>query len=290
MKAIVTFLESSLGGGYRTSTNSTVTPLTFSQFVDQIGCGTQGGIYHLIFIAEMQGRTIEVFDRTSDHSLRRQYGTGHLKMDPFVFISHDPIRIKRIGEEGAYHYRPLSADGTAIDVASNSPYANRCLFDAIAYQLRVSTDTLISRFQAYLLDKNLVAQELYEENIQDIFPELIGGARRPRPDTPNKKPLILRRTVQGNQETVTATVRYGDLYQSTPATVAVRTATLDNSLRGWDHAGHILANVLGGPGNNIQNFEPMQKLLNMGEFKSFELQLRNQLTETQHGGLKSMLK
>lgn len=277
-EAIKAFLDSSLGGGYRISPKSTVAPLKFAEFVNQIGRGTEGGIFQLIFMAEMLGQTIEVFDKTTDRVLRRQHGTGHLKITPFRPSFLNSIRIEMIGEKGAYHYRPLSADGNPIEVASNSPYANRCLFDAIAYQLRLTTDALIERFRTYLRSKP-EAEELFEENVQEIFPEFIGGARRARPDAQTGQPAAFTRTRVGNQETVAATVRLRNLWGGTPTTARVRNEILDRGIRGWDHAGHILANVLGGPGNNIDNFDPMHRLLNMGEFKSFELQLRNVLVE-----------
>lgn len=277
-EAILTFFDGSLGGGYRISQDSTVTPLSFADFVNQIGRGTEGGIFHLISMAEMLGQTIVVFDRTTDRVLRRQHKTGHHKITPFRPSFLNSIRIEMIGEKGAYHYRPLSADGTPIEVASNSPFANRCLFDAIAYQIGVTTDALIERFQTYLRSRP-EAEELYDRNVQEIFPEFIGGARRPRPDAQTGQPADFTRTRVSNQETVAATVRLRNLWGGTPTTAGIRNEILDRGIRSWDHAGHILANVLGGPGNNIDNFDPMHRFLNMGEFKSFELQLRNVLVE-----------
>lgn len=273
---IATFCTQTLGGGYNISSNSEIIPLTFSEFVNQIGRGTEGGIFHLKFLSEMLGQTIEIFDKTSDRSLQKQYGTNHLKVDPFNLTSSATIRIVKTGREGSYHYSPLLADGTPIFIEPGSQYNNRCLFDAIAHQLCISNGTLIARLQAYLKNDS-VAEELYEQNIQEIFPEFNGGARRPRPDTPNGNYACIIRTVQGNKEIVTATVRYENLYRGSVATDSVRNETLNNGYRICDHTGHVLAKVLGGVGNIAENFEPMHRCLNLGEFKSFELQIKKVL-------------
>lgn len=279
---ITRFLNFCLGGGYRLS-STTVFPLTFSEFIDQIGRGTKGGIYHLIFMAEMQGRTIEIFDRTSDRSFRRQCGTDHHKIDPFVLLSRDPIRIEIIGEEGAHHYRPVRADGTAVEVAANSPYANRCLFDAIAYQLGLQTDPFITSFKDYLR-KNSMAQEVHELNIQEIFPEFEGGAKKLQPDAPKRTPVKVKRGARkGNQVLVAATVRKENLYQgSTPNGNAIKKRK-NNGIPNWDHAGHIIANLLGGEGD-VDNIEPMQGTLNVGQYRTYESNIRNVLEDPRHAG------
>lgn len=52
----IAYLEHILGGGYQTSPDSTaLQQLDFLEFVEQIGLDTKGGIFHLLFIAEMKG-------------------------------------------------------------------------------------------------------------------------------------------------------------------------------------------------------------------------------------------
>lgn len=96
-QAIIDLLKPVIGNEWYQEADSVLTPLTFPAFVDQIGRGTEGSIYHLTFMAEMLERPIEVFDRTTDSGLERHHGTSHLKMYPFGPSSRDSIRIELSG-------------------------------------------------------------------------------------------------------------------------------------------------------------------------------------------------
>lgn len=289
--AIILFLEILLGGGYQTSKNSTVTPLTYFEFVEQIGRGTKGGLFHLMFMAEMLGQKIEIFDRTSDNILQRHHGTSHLKIEPFVqgyerqyifrMVEKKPIMIELVGEHGTYHYNPLSDDGAPIEVKNNSPYANRCLFDAMAFQLRMSTENLIRKFQTYLRNNNSVAQELYEMNIQEVFPEFTAGAIIRKNRKKGKPVRVVREPREGNGQRVKATVRYENLYGGSAPTHRIRRNMMNRGIKGWDDAGHVIASALGGSGDDLDNFEPMQFFLNRGPFNRFEHNIRNILERNQ---------
>lgn len=279
MEVVTAFMENSLGGGYRTSSTSTVIPLKFPEFVEQIGRSTEGGIYNFIFMAEMLGRRIEVFDKISDGILRKQHGTDHLEIKPFVESFLDSIRIEVIGEEGAHLYRPLLADGTPIDGAVNSLCASRCLFDAIAGQLRLEPNILIEKFRGHLQNNNSVAEELYNINLQEIF-EVFGVESARRPTTAiTGEAAPFTRTRKGKQEIVTATTCFAYLNRRSEATDSIRNETLRNGIRGWDHAGHIVADFLGGSSDNIKNFVPMQRFLKVGPYKSFEQQIKKILED-----------
>lgn len=196
-------------------------------------------------------------------------------------LTHDLLKNLQTlltGEEGRYHYRPLMADGRPIEVATNSPYANRCMFDAIAHQLEIRTDTLIFRLQRYLKNKNPVAQEMYEENIQDIFPEFTGGNPYNNiiRSVPNAAVLIRDRI--GNIETVRSSLGIQQVRAGSSVTERVRNSSRNDGCPG-DDAGHILARMLGGRGDTRDNVDPMQSTLNRGQYRAFELFLMNMLVE-----------
>lgn len=293
MNIIISDLKQFFGGGYSISKlHSTITPWPFSKFVEEIGRGEEGGIYQLSFIAEMQGCTIEIIDRTSDQRLTKDYGKNVLKLEPFNKRTSQVLRIEITGEEGVFHYRPTTSEGKPIEIKSSSQYGNRCLYDSIAFQLGILTDTLIQKLQTFL-KKNIVAEELYEENMQEIFPEFKAGAKK-REKTPASRnrsnQVSIRRSLPDPSiAIVRATVRYENLNQGSSVSGRVRDRTLENGRHSTvgnqrtriDHSGHIIAAMLGGPGDDINNVEPMLPLLNQRLYRKFEYFIRRTLFEHQ---------
>lgn len=277
--ALVELMQELLGGGYQKKRNNILEPQTFEEYVDAIGTGGEGGMFHLIFTAEMLGRPIEIHDRTEERQFARLYGKTDAKIFPFVQISTEPIRLVITSSNGVNHFNVLSSSGKLIDITKGSVYSNRCLFDALACLLGTSTDGFIKRLQQYLR-LNPMAKEVYDINISEMFPEFRGGAKRVNGD-PSKQVKITSsnrvRNGQYEEETVTAVVRQENLNQGSNVTDAVRRAIREIGLAN-DDAGHLIAFILGGYGNSVTNVVPMSVRLNRGQWRMMEICIFNVLT------------
>ena len=284
LQALTKFMQECLGGGHKT-VNRRLESLTFEEFVNQIGDGREGGAFQLAFIAEMFGQSIEIFDRTADGVIGRQHGNSHMKIDPFQrLITRVPLKIELSGDSDQHHYRPLDSKGNPIDVAKSSRYPNRCLFDAIAHLKGISSNELINQLKAFLLT-NPVAREVYNLNLENLFPEFRGGARPPRPINVNtlKVTRSARQSFSGpngerwSREVVTATVRFDNLNQGATHIDRIGAEIRARGVQKLDHCGHIIARELGGPGHDINNFTPMNAKLNQVFYRCFEISVKRKL-------------
>ena len=286
LNALAKFMQECLGGGHKT-VNGRLEPITFEEFVNQIGDGREGGVFQLAFIAEMFGQSIEIFDRTADGVIGRQHGSSHMKIDPFErLLSQVPLQLELSGDSGQHHYRPISK-GCPIDVAKSSRYPNRCLFDAIAHLKGISSNELISQLKAFLLT-NSVAQEVYNLNLEHLFPEFRGGARRPKPSNVNptntvkvtrsaRQTFTDRNGKKLSREVVTATVQFRNLNQGATHSDRIGAEIRARGIQKLDHCGHIIARELGGPGDDINNFTPMNAWLNQVMYRGFEVIVKKTL-------------
>lgn len=86
--------------------------------------------------------------------------------------------------------------------------------------------------------------------------------------------MTVHRTGNAGEQTVTATVKYPNINKGSPTSAKVK-KEIDEIKAPKDQRGHIVARVLGGPGDNVDNFTPMNSTLNQGEFMGFERKIKN---------------
>lgn len=251
-------------------------PMSFDHYVNQIGTGREGGIYELIFLAEMIGQTIEIHDRTENKIISALHGKDKISVIPFTMRSSEVITLILTNENGINHYSPSSTSGTLKSVFNISTYDNRCLFDAIAEYLCVSTNTLITRLQKFLRE-HPEAKDVYDSNIEEVYPEFIGGRKA---GDPTKRTRFNRRCTTGAEEIVTATVRFENINEGSDVTAKIREKMQTIGHR-TDDSGHIIAYCLGGTGNDEENFVPIIKSLNRGQMAMIEKEIKNILTANQ---------
>lgn len=106
----------------------TAEPMSFDHYVNQIGTGREGGIYDLIFLAEMTGQTIEIHDRTENKIISALHGKDKVSVIPFTVRSHEVITLILTNENGINHYSPSSSGmfEYLTSFFNFSTYDNRC--------------------------------------------------------------------------------------------------------------------------------------------------------------------
>lgn len=92
--------------------------------------------------------------------------------------------------------------------------------------------------------------------------------------------IITRDRTNPDKQVVTAVVRHKNIGQGSTASSAVIKA-MDKIKAKGDENGHIVAKVLGGPGDNVDNFIPMNASLNKGKFMGFERKIKNAILKNE---------
>lgn len=144
--------------------------------------------------------------------------------------------------------------------------------DAIANKMGVPTNTLITRLQKFLREHS-EAKEVFDANIEDVFPEFFGGRKAGDPTQRTR----FNRCGTGSEEIVTAIVRFENIDQGSSVTQKIRDKMQKKGHR-TDDAGHIIAYCLGGTGDDENNFVPLSTSLNRGQMSMIERRTRKVLT------------
>lgn len=89
-----------------------------------------------------------------------------------------------------------------------------------------------------------------------------------------KNPVLVHRSGNQFKQTASAVVKFANLNQGGSPSAGVRKAMKKIGAKG-DDAGHLIAKMLGGPGNDVNNFVPMNLSINRGRFRVFETKIRD---------------
>lgn len=281
-EAVKQILDDEFGGGYSVRGND-LTQLDYNNFVNRIGMGTMGGFFEIFYLVQMTGRSIELIDGTPERNISMLHGNSKLEF-PCYRSRTDSIQLKMTNTGGRNHFN-LIQNGEIVELTPHSNIENRCLYDAIAKALNITTDELLTRFRDFLRN-NRAAREAYENGIGEIFAELRGGAKNPRRKLPNGKEVKIKKSerrayVTYTEETYETTVHQENLNQGTDVSDNVRKIIkkiCEKSLSTFD-SGHIIAYILGGRGDIIDYVVPMAPRLNRGPFKIMEKTIAHVLNE-----------
>lgn len=288
-KVRVDAVNRELGGGFTEKEGL----LSFEQFVERIGTGNHGSYYEIFHLAQMTGRSIQILDGTNGQELFLLHGKEEITIPALSNLRETwrtwdfgrqnlpPIRLLLTNENGVRHYSPIDENSKVLSIVNHSQYENRCLFDAVAFHLGISSEQLLKKLQKYLLTSKL-AQLDYDFQLAEYFPEFLGGAIR-KPDKSQETKVARDERTQTADPTVTAqtysaTIRYSNLSNGSAVTEAIRSniramVIVFNSDRNTPlkyDCGHIIARLLGGPGDIEANIVAMLASLNRGPYNRFE--------------------
>lgn len=292
-------LNRELGGGYTEDEGL----MSFKRFVEQIGTGNYGSFYEIFYLAQMTGRSIQISDGTNSRELLSLHGKQEITIPAvldyretwteslwsFFGSTRPPIRLLLTSENGVRHYSPIDENGKVLNTVNHSQYHNRCLFDAVAFHTDTSSDILIQKLREYLLNSK-VAKLDYDFQLAEYFPEFLGGATK-KPDKNNQTKVTKEKESRTDDPNVTAqtysaVITFANLANGSPVTSKIRKKMKEMiaafNLKRKKHvtfdSGHIIARILGGPGDTEDNVVPMTTHLNRSLYKRLEHAIRVALT------------